>query len=61
MPKFKVTINTGFANAYHEDEFEIDQEELDELTETEREALIDECARDVMFNHIGYDWEQVDD
>lgn len=53
MPKLRVSLGIGISNARQEDEIEIDDEEWNELTEGEREKLIDELA-------VEWAWEYID-
>ena len=50
--KIKVFINTGFANAKHEDILEIDDEEWESMTDHEKEARLEEEAEMYMENTI---------
>lgn len=61
MPKIKMYVNTGFASCGHHDEFDIDQEEWDSMSEREKEDLLDELAVDLMQNTITYGAYVVED
>ena len=50
MKKIKVWLNTGFAGANYEDEFEVE----DDATNEE----IEEEARDLAFNRIDWGWSE---
>lgn len=45
-------INTGFANANHAGQWEFDREEWIEMTERERDKMLDEMMQDELANHI---------
>lgn len=52
--KVKMYVHTGFANCKHEDEFEIDRDEWEEMDEKEREKYLDDVAQDYLGNCIDY-------
>lgn len=54
MPKIKLYVNTGCAGCKHIDYHDIPDDEWDEMTEKEREELLDELAQDYLVNHIDY-------
>lgn len=53
MPKLKVSVGLGFANARQCDDIEIDDEEWNACeTEADRQKLIDQYAMDWAWNYI---------
>lgn len=44
--RIKLYVGTGFANCQHEDIFEIESEVWENMTEDERDKLLDELAVD---------------
>ena len=53
MPKIKVTLSIGFANATQEDTLDIPDDEWESCeTDDEREKMIDEYWRDWAWNYI---------
>jgi len=52
MAKFKMSLGIGFANAKQKEVIEIPDEELEGLSEEDREKLLDEYLNDWMWNHI---------
>ena len=53
MPKLKVFLGIGFANASHSDELEIDDDDWNACeTDEDREKLIDQYATDWAWNYI---------
>lgn len=54
MPKLKVELSIGFPTAYHKDEIDIDQEDLDacEGDESLIAKMCDEIAMDWANNYI---------
>jgi len=53
MPKLKVSLGIGFANARQTDVLDIDSDEWSDCeTEAEREELIDEYAKEWAWNYI---------
>lgn len=61
MPKIKMYVSTGFANCEHRDEFYIDQEEWDSMSEREKEDMLDDLATNLMQNTIDYGAYVVED
>lgn len=59
MALFKFTLGIGFAGAQHEDECEIDDDELEDLSESQREDLIQEYWQDWANNHIDGGWDEI--
>lgn len=52
MAKFLIYCDTGFAGAKHEDEYEIDDENLVHMTLEEIEAELEEAAQDLKNNNV---------
>lgn len=50
--RIKLYVGTGFANCKHEDIIEIDKEVWEEMSEQEREDLLNEAAIDFCNNVI---------
>ncbi|SYX85912.1 DUF7167 family protein [Paenibacillus alvei] len=61
MPKFHFSLHTGFAGCTHEETYEIDNEELEGLTEDEREKVIEEHFTEWAWNMLDGGWEEVED
>lgn len=61
MARFKVSVSTNKVGSRCEREFEVDDEDLEDLNEQEHDALVDEYARDVMFDMIDWGWDRVED
>jgi len=62
MPKIKVSIGIGFANANHEDIIEIDQTEWDDCeTEDSRSDLMQSYWSDWSNNYIDGYFELIDE
>lgn len=53
----KWTIGTGYANANHSGQWEIDREEWDGMSEEEREKMLSEMMEDEIANHIDAGYE----
>lgn len=56
--KFKVTLSIGFPGARHEDTLEIEESELEGMSEEEREKYINEAAWEWAYNYIDVWWEK---
>lgn len=56
--KIKVVIDTPFVGGTITDYEEVDREDWDEMTEKERNDLLDDLAKDYLENNIGY-WAEV--
>jgi hypothetical protein len=56
--KFKVTLSIGYATANQKDELEIPDEELEGLSEQERNNVINEWAQEWANNYIEIDWKE---
>ena len=53
MPKMKVSLGIGFANARQEEILDIDEQEWSECeTDEEREMLIDDYAKEWAWDYI---------
>lgn len=52
MITIKMYVNTGFANATHEDSFQMEHSEWDAMSESEQGAFLDQAAQDYMSNYI---------
>lgn len=61
MPKYRFTLHTGFAEATHEDEYEIDDEDLEGLSKEERDKVIEEHWQEWAWNYLDGGWEVVQD
>jgi hypothetical protein len=57
--KVKVILSIGYPSADHRDVIEIPDEELEGLTESEREDVINENVREWADNYIEIDWDIV--
>jgi hypothetical protein len=58
--KISVYVGTHYVGSEVEDEIEIPDEELEGKNEQEQDDLIDEYAREWMFNNIDWGWEIAD-
>ena len=54
-------VDTGLANASHEDDIEIPRNEWNAMTPAERRDLLDDNAEILMSNHIEYGWQIEDE
>ncbi|NGP59999.1 hypothetical protein FLT15_17540 [Paenibacillus thiaminolyticus] len=61
MPKYRFTLHTGFAGCTHEEEYEIDDADLEWLTEEERVQVIEEHWNEWVWNKLSGSWEEVED
>lgn len=61
MAKFIFKIYSPYVGADVVDEIEIDDEELESLTEEDREAYIDQAVHEWMLQTVEYGWEEIDD
>ena len=52
MGKIKIVVSTGYENAKHEDEYEIDSEEWAKMTEEEKQEELDQACLTIINNHI---------
>lgn len=57
--KFILYVGTGFVGCKHEDEIEIDDDEYNDMTESERTAYLDSVAQEFMNDRIEYGWKEV--
>lgn len=57
--KIRYTIEPGWTHAAYSAEIEIDDEDLDGLSEQEREKAIEECVADAVNNDAPWGWEEV--
>jgi hypothetical protein len=53
----RVSVSTGKVGSRCTTEFEIDDDELEGLSDEERDDEIDEMAQQVMFGMIDWNWE----
>lgn len=56
--KIKIWIKLNLQGCRIEDELEIPDEELEGLTDREREQYIDENAKDYLFGFLDYGWSK---
>lgn len=61
MPKFIAWVSTFVSGSECRDEFEIEDEELEGLTEVEQEEYITDVARDVINNLYEWGWKPIHD
>ncbi|NGP58168.1 hypothetical protein FLT15_07115 [Paenibacillus thiaminolyticus] len=62
MPKFKFSVSTGYVGSRREEIVEIDDAELDGMTEDERANYLNEYWQDWLWNgNIDGGWEEVED
>ena len=60
MPKIRVSLGIGFANAEHVDELEVDQTEWDDCeTDKQRDDLMETYWRDWSNNYIDGGFELI--
>jgi len=55
----KAHLNVGFVGAEHEAEIEIDDEEVENLSDMERDVLIEQEVMIWVNRHLNIDWEVV--
>lgn len=56
--KIQAKLSIGYPGAMQEDEIEIDDEELEGLTQEEREKVIEGFVEEWANQHIEYWWEE---
>ncbi|BFH70614.1 hypothetical protein J27TS7_57920 [Paenibacillus dendritiformis] len=61
MPKFKFYVSTGYVGSQREEIVEIDDAELEGMTEDERADYLNEVWQDWQWNNIYGGWEEVED
>jgi hypothetical protein len=62
MIRIKVYVGTGFANANHEDIYEVEREWWESLTKEQQEKELDQMATDYLWNCIDCNaWVMEDD
>lgn len=54
------SIATGFANATHSGEWEIDRAEWDDMSEAEREEMLEAMLDEELPNYISTSYEVID-
>lgn len=54
----KAYVRMGLVGCKITDEIEIDDEDLEGLSEDERENLIGEYVQDWIWNHVEYGWDE---
>ena len=57
--KVKAYLCIGYANADRDETVEIDDEELEDMTEDEKNAFISECVQDWADEYIEVGWNEV--
>jgi len=57
MAKFIAYVSVGFVGCDREKEFEVPDDELEGLSDLERENLLGEYARDTIFNYVEWGWK----
>ena len=55
--KVKGYVSTGLVGCQREDEVEIPDDELEDLTDAEREALIEDYVKDWAFQYVEWGWK----
>lgn len=58
--KIEVSVGTRYVGSEVRDTIEIDDEEVEDMTETQRDDYLDEIAREWMFDEIDYGWKIID-
>jgi len=58
--KFRVYARTNKVGSECEDEFEVDDSELEGMTDAEIEAHVESIAQDVAFNSIDWGFNRID-
>jgi len=58
--KIKWEVDDGYAGKSRPHFFEIDDEELEEVPEDERDDYIDDCVKEEFENKITFHWKVVD-
>lgn len=61
MPKFKITVDTGFSGCEHVDEVVYDDAQWQTLTEEERQKALIDAIRETINNFISAWWEEMPD
>jgi hypothetical protein len=59
--KIQVIVSTKYIGSKSTQEIEIDDSELEDLSEAERDDYIEEIARDTMFEMIEWNWNEVEE
>lgn len=57
--KIKVTVSTNRVGSQTEKEIEIDDDELEDYVEEDRQAIIEDMARNAMFEMIEWNWTEI--
>lgn len=60
MPKYRFTLHMGIVGAAREDEYEIDAEDLEGLSEEERNKILNEHWQEWAWNYLDGGWEEVE-
>jgi hypothetical protein len=60
MAKIKYTIECGWTIHGYTGEFEVDDEELEDLTDEERERTISQMVEETVANHVSWGWEEAE-
>lgn len=58
--KIEVYVSSGFVGATSKQVVEIDDEELEGMSDRERDSYIEKFAQEVMFNMIEWGWDPVE-
>ena len=60
MAKFKFYVSTGYVRSERSEIIEIDDEELDDLSEVEKGKLINELYEDWLWENVNTGWEEIE-
>lgn len=60
MATLKLRLGIGFVNGNHEDYVEIPDEDLEGMSEEEKESYFEEIWQEWIWNYIDGGWEVVD-
>ena len=58
--KIEVSVSTRYVGSTVRDTIEIDDEDIADMTEAQRDDYIDEITREWMYDEIDYGWKIVD-
>jgi hypothetical protein len=61
MAKFKFYVNTGYVGSDREEVIEIPDEELEGLTEQQKEKMMEEEFWNFMSNNCDYGWYEMEE
>lgn len=61
MKRFKIYVSTGYIGGIHEDEVELDEEEIQGKTQEEIESIVLEYANDLLHEKCQAYFEEIEE